>query len=131
MKGLRKHPGEKHIFWDREATNENLLDQANWIINQKSGKGWNKKRKDDKRKNMTTEELRWLYAATYENMVQQGLKPAPGTRKVDPDSRGEHETHDQEVLEDLWIKPEDSYLQWQMHKLSREETPTSKGVEDV
>ena len=33
MKGLRKIRGKKHTYWDREAINENILDQANWIIN--------------------------------------------------------------------------------------------------
>ena len=37
MKGLRKILGKKHTYWDREATSENILNQANWIISQKSG----------------------------------------------------------------------------------------------
>ena len=35
MKGLRKISGKKSTYWDREAINENFLDQTNWLINQK------------------------------------------------------------------------------------------------
>ena len=81
MKGLRKILGEKHTYWDREATNENILDQANWIINQ-SGKQTNAKNKQlnkEKQDSAEKEEqkLRWLYADNYKHMVQHGKIPVP------------------------------------------------------
>ena len=57
------------------------------------------------------------------NIVQQRVLPAPGKRRLDK-SRAENESYDKEVLEELWIKPEDMDLQWKMDKLNREETTT-------
>ena len=58
MKGLRKILGKKHTYWDREATNENILDQANWIINQQKGKRENTRNTKSKRENTKTEKGR-------------------------------------------------------------------------
>ena len=53
IKELRNILEKKHTNWDRVATSENILDQANLIINQRKGTDWNRK-STSKRKNYKT-----------------------------------------------------------------------------
>ena len=122
MKGLRKILDEKHTYWDREATNENILDQANWIINQK-GKHTNAKNKKQNQKQQESaskeeRELRWLYADNYEHMVQQEKIPGPRMKDNSAAQTGgrparlEEQSLEREILEAIWIKHDDHDLQW-------------------
>ena len=75
IKGLRNILGRKHTYWDRSATNYNIIEMASRIVNQR------KIKKGKKKEGMDLEGSNW-------------------ERKKDVNM----EAMNTEVLKDLWIK---------------------------
>ena len=107
--------------------------------NTKALKARSQDKKNPNSKEKEEEELRWLYADNYDNMVHQGHIPGTKEAKESPiqadaimDTTGTEsykgdqgpsgeQNLEQEVLEALWIKPDDIDLQWKMGRLSNED----------
>ena len=56
-------------------------------------------------------------------MVQQGRIPEPVTSSASREHPEGGSSCDREVLEEIWIKPEDTDLQWKMHQMNYGKEP--------